>query len=73
MKVTIEFNLPEEAEEHRVFMQASKILYAIQNFDDGLRNAIKYGEHDEKTLGIYEQIREDLYDDLESAGASLQP
>jgi hypothetical protein len=41
-KVTIEFNLPEEQSEYEVAHNAAKYLRVLTDFDQYLRNLIKY-------------------------------
>lgn len=44
MKATLEFNLPEEAVEHHVAVQALEWKYVVTEMDEYLRSQIKYQE-----------------------------
>ena len=44
MKITVEFNLPEEETEYKIFMNASKFYNALYQIDSALRNEIKYND-----------------------------
>lgn len=45
MRVLIEFNLPEESEEHRLAVNAGQMQMAIQDFGSYLRQLDKYVDH----------------------------
>lgn len=42
MKVTIEFNLPEQQEEYEDFMNGAKWKYIVRELDEHMRGKIKY-------------------------------
>ena len=44
MKVTIEFNLPEQQEEYEDFMNGAKWKHVVRKLDEHMRRAIKYND-----------------------------
>jgi len=44
MKVTIEFNLPEQQEKYEDFMNGAKWKYIVRELDEHMRRAIKYND-----------------------------
>ena len=44
MKVTIEFNLPEQQEEYEDFMNGAKWKHVVREIDEHMRRAIKYND-----------------------------
>jgi len=44
MKVTIEFNLPEQQEEYESFMNGAKWKHVVREIDEHMRRAIKYND-----------------------------
>ena len=61
-KHTIEFNLPEEEEELRITMNASRYLAIIFGLNEWLRSEIKYQELPEETKDTYQKVREKIGD-----------
>ena len=49
MRVTLEFNLPDESADHRAAMYANTLAATIWDIDAMLRNLIKYGDNRFKT------------------------
>lgn len=43
MKATLEYSLPEEAEEHRMAVAGADAHYLINELDQDMRGALKYG------------------------------
>ena len=62
MKATLEFNLPEEASEHRAAVQALDWKYVVTEMDEYLRQQIKYGELNEEGDKILQAAREHLHE-----------
>ena len=61
-KAILEFNLPEEREEHELALNAHQYMRIIEEMDDFLREKIKYEQlppYDEK---IYRDIRNKLWE-----------
>jgi hypothetical protein len=61
MKVTIEFNLPEEEAEFLVAQRGSKYLSMINEFENYLRKIYKYEEHSEEVYKKIDEIRDEFY------------
>jgi len=57
MKATLEFNLPEENEEHFDALNGSKWRALLQDLDNELRLKMKHGELSEEAYKAYEYIR----------------
>jgi hypothetical protein len=54
MKITLEFNLPEDREEYEQCYKGSDYINAIREIVEYLRNKIKYSDHDGDNFdGIY--------------------
>ena len=62
MKAILEFNLPEDTNEHKLAINAPSVASAIWNFDQHLRSVIKYGDKSELEENIYQEIRDKLYE-----------
>jgi hypothetical protein len=50
MKATLEFNLPEDTQEHLRAVQANDAWSALYDIDYMLRNLLKHGDSQYKTL-----------------------
>jgi hypothetical protein len=50
MKATLEFSLPEERVEHLQAVHAPEAWGLLHDLDDHLRNVVKHGEGDYKTV-----------------------
>lgn len=46
MKATLTFNLPEESREHHAALEGLSLAVAVAEFDDRLRNMVKYEDKD---------------------------
>lgn len=66
-KAQLIFELPEEREEFEDAIQGAKYIAALQEFDNYLRNNIKYGEAQPST----EEIRDMLYELCGKAGFDI--
>jgi len=66
-KAILEFNLPEEEEEHKSAVDGANWKLAIWDLDYILRNAIKHGcdQCEDNKYAAFEYIRKELYDTLE--------
>lgn len=69
MKATLEFNLPDERDEHIRAVQAAAAWACLDDLDMMLRNAMKYG-HDFKTV---EQFAEHLRSEIAEARRLVEP
>ena len=65
MKAILEFNLPEEAEEHRTALNGPKYLVVLQELDAKLRNMKKY--QNEEVIGV-DKVRTMITDLLYNYG-----
>jgi len=50
MKATLEYNLPEDTQEHLRAVQANHAWCALYDIDNMLRNLLKYGGDNYKTV-----------------------
>jgi hypothetical protein len=76
MKATLEFTLPEDAEEHRLAIDAPAWAALAEEFSQALRSAVKYGDWagDEEPPRATDAIvwaRELLYEMAEARGLRL--
>lgn len=58
MKAILEFDLPEDADQHRMHLNAGKYHAIIWEYLSALRSKIKYGEE----KGSFEEARNILWD-----------
>ena len=58
MKAILEFDLPEDSEEHQMYLNAAKYHAVIWEYLATLRTKIKYGDE----RGSFEEAREILWD-----------
>lgn len=68
MKAILEFDLPEEDDEHKLALDGWKWKSACSEFAQWLRSIQKHG--DQKTLKV-EEVRSRFYEELNSAGLNL--
>lgn len=72
-KAILEFDLS-DPDDDALFNRAAKATnayIAMHNFDQYLRNSIKYSDLSVEELETYTIIRENFHDTLESAGINL--
>lgn len=61
MKAILEFNLPEESEEHRLALDGIKYSCAVDEVFTWIRSQLKYNDHiTEDQSQILESLREHL-------------
>lgn len=67
MKAILEFNLPEEEQEHRDALEGPAWKQATWDIHYVLRNAIKHGcdQCEDNRAATFEYIRKELYEILE--------
>lgn len=70
MKATLEFNLPEEKEEHENAINGSKWRYAVLELDNELRKINKYGECKNKAK-FANEVRDKLAEILDADGLRI--
>jgi hypothetical protein len=66
-KAILEFNLPEEEEQHKDALEGTAWKVAMWDLDQTLRNATKYGcdQCEDNKYSAFEYIRKELYGILE--------
>jgi len=64
MKATLEFNLPEDREEHRVAVNAMDIHNAVVALQSELRGWQKYGHQFKTADEVIDHIRKFLMEEL---------
>jgi hypothetical protein len=73
MKVTIEFNLPEQQEEYEDFMNGAKWKYIVRELDEHMRGKIKYngGNMSLTQLDTVQEVRDMLVGCMEQENLRL--
>jgi hypothetical protein len=71
MKATIEFQLPEDQEQYNFANKGFDYLCVLCEFDEFLRQKIKYSELQENEYTLLEDTREQLRQMLFERGISL--
>jgi len=73
MKVTIEFNLPDQQEKFDNFMNGGKWKYVVREFDEYMREMLKWNTEnlDESQLLTVRQIRSMLLNYMEQENLRL--
>ena len=64
MKATLEFNLPEDREEHRICLDAPMVRLAVNELLNDLRNWRKHGHTFTTPDAVIDQVRQQLLDSL---------
>ena len=64
MKVTIEFNLPDEEYEYRNSVKANEMYNALRDMKNSLRNTLKYGELSGAEYKTMESIQDKFFEIL---------
>jgi len=64
MKVTIEFNLPDDEYEYRNSVKANEMYNALWDIKQELRNALKYGDLKEYEYKTMESIQDRFFEIL---------
>lgn len=73
MKVTIEFNVPDQQERLDSFMNGAKWKYVVREMDEAMREMIKWNTEnlDESQLLVVRQIRSMLLEYVEQENLNL--
>lgn len=71
MKATLTFDLPEENEEHLMAINGWKYRLALSNLNEFLRAKIKYGDFSEEIHDVYQQVRDQLHEQLNDNSIEL--
>jgi hypothetical protein len=74
MKATLEFNLPDDQEEHTVAVHAKDLYLSLWDLDQWLRGRIKYPEQNtfESPEDALEKTREQLREIMTDHGVNLE-
>ncbi len=64
MKVTIEFNLPDDEYEYRNSVKANEMYNALWDIKQELRNALKYGELNDSEYKAVESMQDKFFEIL---------
>jgi len=72
MKAILEFNLPEEADEHLTAVKAGDWQMALWDVDQRLREIVKRGD-DDKQADWAQELRDYLYEQLNERGLNWSP
>ena len=72
MKATLEFNLPEEHDEHLNALQGLSWQMLLFEVDQQLRNTVKHGDS-EQLADYAEKIREYIYNGMGERGLTWSP
>lgn len=71
-KAILEFDLPEEAQEHNTAVRGVVYLAVLEDFDNYLRNKIKYGESvPEQEKVVIQNIRDTFHEFLKDRNVEL--
>jgi hypothetical protein len=65
MKATLEFNLPEETQEHLQAVMSHRAWSALSEVSQVLRNHYKHGADADKTLRAIQDVVNDAKEDVE--------
>lgn len=66
MQATLTFNLPEEQHEHRDALDGTNWKLIVWNLDNLIRQALKHGHNLKTADEALEEIRRELYDQLDT-------
>jgi len=72
MKATLEFNLPEDAVDHRLALEGADWRLVVANLDNHLRVALKHDHNLRSADHALEEIRNRLHEELESRNLTLE-
>jgi len=71
MKATLEFNLPEERQDHLDAINGTRWKILLSDFEQTLRNYVKYGHQFVDVDDCLIKLREELHQDIDGKGLSL--
>lgn len=71
MKATLEFNLPDEEEQHQLAVDAAKWKQVVVEMDNRLRNRMKYDKTSASAHKELSTAREQLFASLVENGLNL--
>jgi hypothetical protein len=65
MKYILEFQIPDESDEHYTAINAGRYRSVVYEMDMYLRNKLKYSELSETEQRVYEELREFIVAELD--------
>ena len=72
MKATLEFDLPDDAQEFKRHTYCQEICFAVSNIDERIRRMLKHNAHGLKTSDeALEKVRDVIREELEDKGVPL--
>jgi len=71
MKITFEFNLPDDQDKYEVVNQANKMQSLLWDFSQQLRSWRKYGNTFTDANNALEQITKDFYELVDRHGVNI--
>ena len=71
MKATLEFNLPEENQEHLDAINGTSWKITLSNFDNTFRCYLKHGHNFSDIKNCLDSLRKQLHEDIEDNGLRL--
>ena len=72
MKATLEFNLPEDRDEHTLAIKGPAYFHALDDVAEMLRQHWKYGEFGEEARVLIDAIHDEFYEIMQANGVSLE-
>ena len=70
MIVTLRFNLPEEKEELEMAQKGIDYSIALDNIRNHIRSKLKYSELSEAEVKVWEEIQENVYEEIRDLNLS---
>jgi len=71
MRATLEFQIPEESEEHQTAVDGWKWRALVQDMDNGLRLRIKHGTDSGEVKDALQLVRDALHKAADDNGVSV--
>ena len=62
--LTYDLSDPDDAGQHRLAISAIHLSAALHRIDEYCRSQVKYCEHDEKAVRVFEEIRQMMPDEM---------
>lgn len=72
MKAVLEFNLPEEALEHRCAIDGAKWRAVVSRVNNSMRDRVKYGDTSKPEADVIDDLRSLLWEEMQRFGLSLE-
>ena len=71
MKAILEFNLPDDQQEHQDALNGYKWRLVVQDIADHLRSSLKHGSHTVEELDVLESIAKRVHETISDYELSL--